>query len=311
MQNLALYGTTVLIWGSTWLAITYQLGSVDPLASVGYRFGLASLLLLAYCRVMSKPMRFSRRDHLFIFLQGALLFGINYWLFYLCTEYLTSGLVAICFSTVVFLNILNGRLFLGTQIRPAVVLGAGLGLVGILMVFWPELATYQAGVGAGVLVGLLASYVASLGNILSSRNQANGLPVLQTNAYGMGYGALLMLVAALVSGKPLGFELSLPYTLSLVYLSVFGSIVAFGCYLSLIGRIGADRAAYASLLFPLVALQLSVWFEDYQWSALSLVGVSLIVVGNLMALVPMERWRRGWARIAGKTLPVAECVIRG
>lgn len=301
MRNVVLYATTVLIWGSTWLAITYQLGAVDPLLSVGYRFALASLLLLGFCVLTGKPMGFSRRDHLFMLLQGGCLFGGNYWLFYLATGYLTSGLVAICFSTVVFMNILNGRLFLGRPVRSGVLLGAALGLVGIVMVFWPEFAAYQQGDGAmdGVLIGIVATYVASLGNILSARNQANQIPVLQGNAFGMGYGALMMLVLALISGQSLVLELSSTYLGSLLYLSVFGSIIAFGCYLSLIGRIGADRAAYASLLFPIVALQLSVWFEGYQWSALSLMGLSLVLVGNLLALLSRDRWRQLWFRIRG------------
>jgi drug/metabolite transporter (DMT)-like permease len=239
-------------------------------------------------------MGFPLRDHLFILLQGACLFGIAYWLFYLATAGLTSGLVAICFSTVVLMNVLNGRLFLGRPVRGTVLLGAGLGLLGMVLVFWPELASqgFDRDAAVAVLTGLVATYFASLGNILSARNQAAGVPVLQCNAYGMGYGALLMLGGALLAGKPLQFELSLPYLGSLFYLAVLGSVVAFGCYLSLIGRIGADRAAYASLLFPLVALQISVWYEGYQWTPLSLAGIGLVLGGNLLAMVSPARWRR-------------------
>jgi len=297
MNNLMLYATTVLIWGSTWLAITYQLGAVAPLASVGYRFLLAALLLLTYCVVRGKRLRFSPREHLFIALQGALLFGLNYWLFYLTTGQLTSGLVAVIFSTVVFMNIVNGRLWLGRPVQPHVVLAALLGLGGILLVFWPEVSRSPGADTLGaLLLGLLATYSASLGNILSARNQSRGLPVLQSNAFGMAYGGGLMLLMALLSDTPLAIDWRLPYLGSLLYLALFGSIIAFGCYLTLIGRIGADRAAYASLLFPVVALQLSVWFEDYQWSPLSLLGLALVLLGNLLILTPPSRLHRWLGR---------------
>ncbi len=294
MNTLLLYGATVLIWGSTWLAITYQLGEVAPLLSVSYRFALAAILLVAYCVLRGKNMRFSRADHGFIFLQGACLFGFNYWLFYLTTEHLTSGLVAVTFSTVVFMNIVNGRLFLGRRVRPHVLLAALIGIIGIVMIFWPELAGYALHSDTVLALGTAAAatYCASLGNILSARNQARKLPVLQTNAFGMGYGALLMFLVALLSGTPVSFDWQPAYLGSLFFLSVFGSIIAFGCYLTLIGRLGADRAAYASLLFPVVALQLSVWFEGYQWSTLSLAGMALVVLGNLLILTPAERLRR-------------------
>lgn len=122
------------------------------------------------------------------------------------------------------------------------------------------------GTGIALVVALAATYFAPLGNILSARNQLRKLPILQTNALGMGYGAALMLTIASVSGRPMGFDWSLPYVGSMLYMSVFGSIAAFGCYLTLVGRLGAEKAAYASPLFPIVALQLSVWFEDYQWT---------------------------------------------
>lgn len=294
MNNLLLYAATVLIWGSTWHLITYQLGEVDPLVSVGYRFGLASLVLLGYCRLRGRALAFPPRAHLFLFFQGAFLFGVNYWLIYLATHDLPSGLIAVLFSSVMLMNALNGRLFLGSPARPHVVFAGVVGLAGIVLVFWPELASAHLQ-GAGVMaVGLAVAgtYLASLGNILSVRNQRNGLPVLQTNAFGMGYGALLVLIAAAVGGKPFAFEWSLPYVGSLLFLSIFGSIVAFGCYLTLVGRLGADRAAYASLLFPVVALQLSVWFEDYHWTGQGLLGLAMVIVGNLMIITPPARLRR-------------------
>lgn len=286
MNNLLLFAVTVLIWGSTWLAITFQLGRVDPMLSVGYRFLLAATVLFAWCRVSGRPLRFSRRDHLFMLLQGLALFSCNYLFFYLAELYLASGLVAVVFSTIVIMNVFNGALLLGSPIESRVVGGALLGIAGLGLVFWPELEGFRAAGGSLTGIGLacVASYLASLGNILSVRNQSRGLPVFSTNAWGMFYGALAMLICALLLGRPLQFEWSATYVASLFYLALFGSVIAFGCYLTLIGRVGAPRAAYTSLLFPLVALILSTLWEGYQWSLASLVGVPLILAGNLLAL---------------------------
>jgi drug/metabolite transporter (DMT)-like permease len=205
---------------------------------------------------------------------------------YLAEQRLTSGLVAVIFSMLVFMNILMGALFLGTPVRKNVVIGALIGLAGISLVFLPELKAFslQDSGFVGLLLSMGGTLFASMGNITSARNQREGLPVIQTNAFGMGYGAILMFIFALVAGVPFTFEATPGYILSLVYLAVFGSVIAFGAYLTLLGRIGADRAGYSSLLFPIVALGLSTLFEGYQWSAAALVGVLLVVGGNFLVL---------------------------
>jgi drug/metabolite transporter (DMT)-like permease len=286
MRNLLLYSTTVLIWGSTWLVITFQLGAVDPILSVAYRFTLASLLLLAFAMLRKINLRFTAGQHVFFGLQGALLFSLNYLLVYLAELRLTSGLVAVIFSMLVFMNILFGALFLATPVRLNVVVGAIIGLLGISLVFLPELSTFslQDRGFVGLLLGLGGTLFASMGNIVAARNQREGLPVIQTNAFGMGYGAILMFAIALITGTPFRFETTLTYITSLVYLALFGSIIAFGAYLTLLGRIGADRAAYNSLLFPLVALGISTLFEGYRWSVPALVGVFLVLAGNFLVL---------------------------
>jgi drug/metabolite transporter (DMT)-like permease len=286
MRNLLLYSTTVLIWGSTWLVITFQLGIVDPILSVAYRFTLASLLLLAFAMLRKINLRFTARQHVFFGLQGALLFSLNYLLVYLAELRLTSGLVAVIFSMLVFMNILIGALFLRTPVRLNVVVGAIIGLLGISLVFLPELSGFslQDRGFVGLLLGLGGTLFASMGNIVAARNQREGLPVIQTNAFGMGYGAILMFAIALITGTPFRFETTPAYIVSLVYLALFGSVIAFGAYLTLLGRIGADRAAYTSLLFPLVALGISTLFEGYRWSVPALVGVFLVLAGNFLIL---------------------------
>ena len=285
-QNALLYVVTALIWGSSWLAIKYQLGSVDPMVSVAYRFLLASAISWLYCRFSGRLMRYSLRDHGFMFLQGASLFALNYWLFYLSELTLTSGLAAVIFSTIVVMNMMNGVLFLKNRLELRVVLGAGIGLFGIIVVFWPEVTDFESGSENlfAVSLAVLATLLASIGNIASARNQRKGIPVVQANTFGMTYGALLMLVLSWATGREFTFEVTLPYVSSLVFLSVFASIIAFWTYLTLLGRVGVERAAYATLFFPLVALGFSTVFEDYQWTASAGIGILLILAGNLLIL---------------------------
>ena len=286
MTNILFYTITILIWGSTWLGIKFQLGMVDPALSVAYRFALAALILFVWCFARRLPMRFSRSEHFYIAMQGVFLFGVNYLLFYLAELQITSGLAAVVFSTIVIMNLLNGRLFLGTPIELRVLLGGALGMVGLVLLFWPEMAAvnFSGPVVVGVLLCFAATYLASLGNIISARNQRQKLPIVQTNAFGMAYGSLCMVLVVIVSGTHLTIDLSSTYLISLAYLALFGSIIAFGCYLSLVGRIGPGRAAYATLLFPIVALALSTIWEDYHWSFSSLCGILLILCGNYLAL---------------------------
>ncbi len=286
MKNAFFYLLTVLIWGSTWLGIKFQLGVVDPMVSVTYRFALASALLLLWCAVKNMNMRFTLREHAFMFLQGVLLFGVNYLCFYQAELYVTSGLAAVIFSSILVMNIVNGALLLGSPINGKVVLGGTLGLIGIVLVFLPEISHFSFDNNGvrGIALCLFATLFASWGNITSARNQKNRLPIIQSNAFGMGYGALIMFAMAMFTGKSFIVEISAVYLGSLLYLAIFGSIVAFGCYLSLIGNIGADRAAYSTLLFPLVALGISTVWEGYQWSTASLTGVSFILLGNFFIL---------------------------
>lgn len=286
MKNTLFYLITVLIWGSTWIGIKMQLGYVDPVLSVAYRFALASILLLLWCWFRRLKMRYTFKEHCRMALQGVLLFGGNYLLFYMAELTLTSGLAAVIFSTILLMNVINGSLFLGQRVDRGVLFGGVLGIIGITLVFRQEIDNFSLDSGGlvGVILCLLATLLASFGNIVSALNQKHALPIVQSNGFGMGYGALAMLFLASISGKPFLFDLSVSYVGSLVYLAVFGSIVAFGCYLSLLGRIGADRAAYATLLFPIVALFISTIWEGYHWSGSAILGVSLILMGNLLML---------------------------
>ena len=288
MLNALLYFAPVLIWGTTWYAIKFQLGIVDPLLSVAYRFVIGAIFIYAigFARGVFKGPAFTRRQHFFIALQGFLLFFLNYWIFYVATEHLISGLVALSFATLTLMNIFNQWLFFRIQVSARTLMGSVLGMIGLGLVFWPQIKDFSIHDATffNVCLSLLATYVASLGNLVSFRNSRNDMPILKTNAIGMAWGASFSLLFALACGAKLAFDPSPAYMLSLAYLSIFGSAIAFIAYLTWIARIGADKAAYTAVLFPIVALIISVFYEHYILTWPALVGLVFVIAGNVLAL---------------------------
>ncbi len=286
MPTSLIYAVVVLIWGTTWFVIKFQLGVVAPEISLVYRFALAAACVFAYARMTGSPLLLSWRDHRFVALQGATLFCLNYWMTYLSTQFLTSGLVAVLFTAIIFFNVANARLILGTPVEGRVLIAAGAGILGVGLLFLPELQAtlHEPRVAQGAALALAATYLASLGNMAASRNTQANLPVVTVNAYGMAYGAAGLAVIAAIRGTPVAFDPRWPYVLSLLYLSLAGTSLAFGLYLALIKRIGAPRAAYTSVLFPVVALIVSTVFEHYRWSVPAVIGLAVLVGGNALAL---------------------------
>lgn len=285
-MNISLYIITVLVWGSTWLAITFQLGTIPIQLSVFYRFALASFLIFGWCYFKKCNLKFSWQTHLFFLAQGFFLFSMNYVAAYAASQYIESGLNAIGFSMVLLFNIINSFVFYRTPLTRPILLGAGCGLMGVTLTFWPAIATFDLSNESllGVFLSLLGGILASFGNIISARNQKNNIPVTESNAYAMGYGSLLMLGMIWAKGIPFQFDYTASYICSLFYLAVFGSIVAFGCYLTLLGRIGASRAAYSLVMVPIVALMLSTLFENFVWESHVFAGIGLILLGNVIIL---------------------------
>ena len=298
MSNRLLYLLTVLIWGSTWLAIEFQLGVVAPEVSVFYRYLAAALLLFLCCGIRGLNLRYPLRAHARFLALGLFLFCLNYVLTYYAQRHITSALTAIAFSTMLWMNILNARLFFGVRSGPRVIGGSIAGVLGIIVLFTPRIDALSSSdatfVGAALCVA--GAFIASLGNMVSQGAQYAGLPIVQSNAWGMLYGALLTGLIAVGQGRSFNFDWSAGYVLSLAYLVVFGSIVAFGAYLTLLGRIGAHKAGYAVVMFPVVALGLSVLFEGLTITPNVAVGIGLVILGNLLVL------HRGGAPDAGSPL---------
>ncbi|GAA2657024.1 EamA family transporter [Streptomyces lunalinharesii] len=302
--NAVLYVVTVLIWGSTWLAIKGQLGDVHPTASIAYRFALAAVILLAWARLRGLPMRYPLRVHGQFVLMGGLMFSTNFVCFYFAEQYLTTGLVSIVFAMSLLVNMVFARVFFRRTIKAKMLVGGGIGLLGIGTVFWPEFQHFglSSGSGQGILLSVAGTLVFCLGNVVSGKTQAAGVPVVQGTGYAMAYGALLMAPFAAFYGHGALFQPTLKYTGSLLYLAVFGSVVGFGAYLTLLGRIGGERAAYAMVLFPIVSLLLSTVFENFTWTGRDLAGVALILLGNAVMLTNPALLRR----LTGKPAPAGD-----
>jgi drug/metabolite transporter (DMT)-like permease len=287
LSNLNLFIACVAIWGSTWLAITFQLGRVAPEASVFYRFLLASLLLLGYCVARRLPLPRSARDHAWIALQGVFMFSVSYIFVYYAEQHLVSGLVAVGYSASPLLGMLGMRAFFGTPMTARILAGSVLGILGITLVFLPEIAGVKSLEGTtalGAIHTVLAVIVSTFGSLVAQRNHRHGLPFWQGLAFGMLYGAIFSLGVTLATGQRLDFEASAPYVLSLLYLAILGSIVAFACYLTLLNRIGTARSGYIGVMVPIVALVVSAAFEGFRWHAFTWLGIAVSVAGNVLIL---------------------------
>ncbi len=283
-----LFAACVAIWGTTWIAITFQLGRVAPEASVAWRFGLASLILAGLCRARGFSLRFRPGVHALLALMGLPMFCTGYLFVYHAETMLVSGLVAVGYSASPLVNMALSRLAFGVPLRGRVAAGALLGLSGVALVFWPEISRFQGGGRAALGAALTAGGVvsAAVGNVFATMLERRGVNVWQKMAWGMGYGALFCLVAAAARRQPQGFEWSVPYVASLLYLAVFGSILAFATFLTLLERAGAAQAGYVGVMVPMVALAISGLLEGLAWGPLTLAGLAAAVAGNVLMLRP-------------------------
>jgi drug/metabolite transporter (DMT)-like permease len=286
MINLFLYTAVVMIWGSSWIMVSFQVGVVPPEVSVAYRIAIASALMFLWAIAVRQPLRRSIRDHGFMALQGALIFSTNFFLLYSAASYLTTGIISVVFSTASAMTLAVRTAFMGHRPDLRAICGAFLGIMGVGILFWPQVAGFalRTGAGMGLLLSLGGTLSFSLGSIISARNQASGVSGPGCIAWAMGYGALLLCVLAFSKGHRFLFDPRGPYVMSLLYLALIGSVIGFAAYFALLKRIDAERAAYATVLFPVVALLLSTLFEGYHWTATAIAGVAVTLAGNGLVL---------------------------
>jgi drug/metabolite transporter (DMT)-like permease len=288
--NILLYLSTVLIWGTTWIAIKWQLGEVAVPVSIFYRFAIAGTVLLASLILARRPMRPPEWAWRYLLAQGLTLFCCNFLCLYFASQYIASGLVAVIFSTAPLWNSLNGKLFLGRAIQLPVVLGTLFGIAGISLLFLPHLASdwHEPHILLGLGLALLGTLFFSSGNLLSSRMQSRGLTPWMTNTWAMLIGASILGIGSSTLGLSFAAEPTPRYIGALLYLAIPGSVIGFTAYLMLVGRMGPERAAYCTVLFPGVALTVSTFLEGYHWTLATLGGVILTMAGNLLAFLPIR-----------------------
>jgi drug/metabolite transporter (DMT)-like permease len=286
MPNWLLFAIPACIWGSTWLVIKYQLGVVAPEVSVAYRFGLAAVLMFAWCAVRRESFAFDARTHAGFALLGALNFALNYVLVYLSEEYLTSGLVAVVFVLMVVWNLLGAHWLFGQKLSTRLLAGAACGVAGVALVFWPELTELRGDKASvkGMILAIFATIAASSGNLYAQRLYSRQVPVMPCTAWSMLYGAAAVALYCAIAGIRFNWDDTLAYELSLAYLTVFGTMIAFGTYLTLLKRIGAGRAGYSSAVIPVIAMLFSTFFEDYVWTMPAVTGMGMVLAGNVLVM---------------------------
>lgn len=293
MSNLQLFLSCTLIWGSTWIAITYQLGDVDPVLSVAYRFTIASLILGLFCKLKKLPLTLPTHIHIKMAAVGLSLYTLDYSLLYESQKYIVSAVVALMSSCIIYLNVVMRRVFLKKPIRIEVLVGATFGLLGMALIFMPEFAKVDSNeyLSLGIALACVSFLCASIGNIVSERILDHGTPVIQMNFWAMTYALIFLYGYAFLSGAEFKLPDSTDYYLSLIFLAIFGSVLAFGAFMKLVQQIGSDKAAYVVLMYPLVALFISTFFEGYQWHVQSVIGVVIVLFGNAISMnkVPLPR----------------------
>lgn len=279
MPTWVLFLGPTLIWASTWHVILYQLGEVPVLNSVGWRFALAAVLLALITKQQGQSLRLPLWVHPWVLLGGVIQYGGNYWAVYEAERYIPSGLVAVLFALMVFGNAIGAWLAFGQKVSRGFLLAAAVGVIGVLLVFWPEIGATHGRPDAayGLLIGLGAVLAACVGNMLTLKLTRAGQGLLPVLAWGMGYGAAFLLIASVVSGVGLHFDFRWPYVLSWLYLSLFGTVIAFVLYFKLAQRQGAARAALMGVIIPVIALAVSALLEGWQVTPLALLGMALCI----------------------------------
>ncbi|MEO1700986.1 MAG: DMT family transporter [Pseudomonadota bacterium] len=283
-----LYAATVGSWSVSWYALSLQPGIVANEVSLFYRFVIAGAVMLAWTLIAKQSLRFPIRQHLVFLAMGIFIFSTNFLLFYYGSTYVVSGLLSVIFSLASLTNIFLAALIFAERPNARIVAAAFVGAGGIALLFWPEVS--GQGLENGVLVGLAlcicGTLCFSIGSLISSRMQAGQVkvPLVAANTWGMIYGALWCAFLAWVQGKPFNWDPRPEYAYSLFFLALVSTVIAFAAYLTLVKRIGAGRAGYATVVFPIFALLVSTLVEDYKWTLAAIFGLALVIAGNVVVM---------------------------
>lgn len=280
-----------LIWGTTWYAITFQLGAVDAVVSVVLRFGIAACLLALVVKATGGSLKLSGRQHLMAAGQGLFSFAISYAFVYASEEKIASAVVAVIFAGLAFLNLILFRVLSRQKAAAAAWIGASMGVVGVAVLSMGEVL--GAGLGAyavaGVSFAVIAVIASAFGNWFAFKAQEAGASVMGGTAWAMAYGTGALGLYGLLTGVSWQVAWSPAYVLSLLYLAVFGSVIAFGLYFTIARMKGYALASYVSALTPPIAMLVSVLFEDARFGWLALVGLVMVLLGQVCLIRAPEK----------------------
>jgi len=288
-----LFAICVVVWGTTWHAITYQLYDFSAETGVAVRFALAGFALLAYCRWRGVPLGHSLADHGALALQGVFLYGVSYVCVYHAERHIPSGLVAVGYSASPLLSAIGAAMLFGAPLRRRFVVGGALGVCGVVVIFWTEItrASGSERAALGALFTVASVLLSAVGSLAASRNRRRGIALLPAMGFGMLYGSIAAAVVALAAGRSIVLPSAPGWWLSLAYLAFAGSVLTFACFLTLQDRVGVGAAGTVGLMTPLLALVVSMAFEGFRPDALTVVGAALAVAGNALMLSPRRSSR--------------------
>ena len=281
------FGIVTLIWGSTWLVIRDQIAVVPPSWSVSYRFLIAGIAMAIYALIRGERFRLDARGWAFAAATALTQFCLNFNFVYRAEQFITSGLVAVVFALLLIPNAALARIFLGQRLGRQLVIGSSVAMAGVALLFLHEARSDPNGPGAsiaGIGFTLLGIGSASIANVMQATKTAKRYPMGSMLAVAMLIGAVIDgALAWWLTGPPV-FEARAGYVLGIVYLGVFASAIAFPLYFTVLRVIGPAKAAYSSVIVPVIAMLLSTLFEGYRWSPLAVGGAALAAMGLVVAL---------------------------
>jgi len=285
-KNTILYLLVSLIWGTTWLVIKYQIENTGVVAGVFYRFFISAIILFILNYFLKNKLTYQFKIHRFFILQGIFNFSINYILTYLSERYVSSAFIALTFTTLIYFNMLGLYIFYQKKIEASAILGTIIGGIGIFLIFSKQILNVNLNQTElnGIIIGIVATLSASLGNMASIKNHQAKIPVLVFNAWAMLYGSIFSLIVGVILRESFTFNANIAFFSSLFYLSVFGTVIAFYAYQTLIIEIGAHKAAYTSIISPIIAVFVSMMFENFILTKVIFLGMAFAIFGNYLVL---------------------------
>ncbi len=276
-----LYAIVLFGWSTSWLPLKGQIGSVDPEISILWRFIIALIICFIIAKLQKLNLKFPLEIHFKMALMGFFMFSTNFTLFYYASEHVASGLLAVVWSMTSIINIFMVAIITKSKPNFFQLLASAIGLFGITLIFIPELKVSELALES-LIMCVIGTVSFSFGNLVSRSLQNANVPVISANSFGILYGCFVLIIYALILDHPFKISFETTYLAGLLWLSVISTVLTFTCYLTLLGRIGPGRVGYATIVFPIFALIISTIFENYIWTPLAFVGVSLVIIGNLI-----------------------------